>query len=55
MRENKAFANLDREIITLEMIKDLIINPNKLRIPVGEQFEGQKNYYKIERLTKKEV
>ena len=48
-----AFEKIFGETITLEMVKDLVENPQTLRIPVGEQYEGQKNYYKVELLVKK--
>ena len=47
------FKEIFEETITSDMIKDLIDNPQILRIPVGEQYEGQKNYYKVELLVKK--
>ena len=48
------FVKVFKDTITSEMIKDLVTNPNKLRVPVGQQYQGQKNYYKIESLEKKE-
>ena len=47
------FEKIFGETITLEMVKDLVENPQTLRIPVGEQYEDQKNYYKVEPLVKK--
>ena len=47
------FKEVFEKTITSEMIKDLVSNPQVLRIPVGEQYEGQKNYYKVELLVKK--
>ena len=48
-----AFVEIFEETITSDMIKDLVENSKVLRIPIGEQCEGQKNYYKIEVLEKK--
>ena len=47
------FKEVFEKTITSEMIKDLVNNPQVLRIPVGEQYEGQKNYFKVEPLNKK--
>ena len=48
------FIKVFGDTITPDMIKDLIADPQHLRVPVGQQYEGQKNYYKIEILGKKE-
>ena len=47
------FEEIFKDTITSDMIKGLVIDPQPLRIPVGEQYEGQKNYYKVELLVKK--
>jgi hypothetical protein len=47
------FVKIFKDVVTSEMIKDLVKNPQILRISVGEQYEDQKNYYKVECLEKK--
>jgi len=47
------FVNVFKDIMTKDMIKDIVENLQVLRVPVGEQFVDQKNYYKIEPLVKK--
>ena len=47
------FVEIFEKTIASELIKDLVENPQVLRIPVGEQYEGQKNYFKVEPLNKK--
>ena len=47
------FIKIFKQTMTKELIKDIIENPQVLRIPVGEQYEGIKNYYRVNRLEKK--
>jgi len=47
------FIKIFKETMTKELIKDIVENSQVLRIPVGEQYPGIKNYYKVERLEKK--
>jgi len=47
------FIKIFQETMTKELIKDIIENPQVLRIPVGEQYPGIKNYYRVNRLEKK--
>ena len=47
------FIKIFKETMTKELVKDIIENPQVLRIPVGEQYEGIKNYYRVNRLEKK--
>jgi len=47
------FIKIFKETMTKELVKDIIENPQVLRIPVGEQYPGIKNYYRVNRLEKK--
>jgi len=47
------FVKLFKDTMTKEMVEDIVQNPQVLRILVGEQYTGIKNYYKVERLEKK--
>ena len=47
------FVKIFKDVVTSNRIKELVTDPQPLRIPVGEQYEGQKNYYKVESLVEK--
>ena len=47
------FVKIFKDVVTSDRIKELVTDPQPLRIPVGEQYEGQKNYYKVESLVAK--
>jgi len=47
------FIKIFKETMTKELIKDIVENSQVLRIPVGEQYSGMKNYYLVHILEEK--